>query len=115
VDTEISQALSTKIGHMTDVQIKARLAVLRESHWVVATNEGTFGADEAARKVGTGLPEHSVWEVVHYADGRPALNTNPKAHRANVGYPRHFEAAKRAAADARYEFVALERTLARRA
>ena len=98
---------------LTTAQILARLDALREAHWVVETNEGTYSAIEAHAEIGTGVPEHANWHVVYYADGRAPVRTNPRP--AKVGYARHFPQAKSDAKAARYEFVALERELERRA
>jgi hypothetical protein len=100
-------------ANLTTAQILARLDALRTAHWVVETNEGTFSAAEAHAAVGSGRPDLATWHVVYYADGRPPVRTNPRA--ASVGYARHFPQAKRDAKAARYEFVALERELERRA
>ena len=100
-------------ANLTTAQILARLDELRATHWVVETNEGTYSAIEAHAEIGTGVPEHAAWHVVYYADGRAPVRTNPRAK--DVGYARHFPQAKRDAKAARYEFVALERELERRA
>lgn len=100
-------------ANLTTAQILARLDALRAAHWVVESNEGTYSAAEAHAEIGTGVPEHANWHVVYYADGRAPVRTNPRA--AKVGYARHFPQAKRDAKASRYEFVALQRELERRA
>ena len=100
-------------ANLTTAQILARLDALRAAHWVVETNEGTYSAAEAHAEIGTGEPERANWHVVYYADGRAPVRTNPRA--AKVGYARHFPQAKRDTKAARYEFVALQRELERRA
>jgi hypothetical protein len=104
---------SVTTSALTTSQITARLETLRAAHWVVETNEGTFSAVEAHAAVGSGVPERATWHVVYYADGRAPVRTNPRAK--DVGYARRFPEAKRDAKAARYEFVALERELERRA
>lgn len=109
----MKSATTVTTASLTTAQIVARLEELRAAHWVVETNDGTFSALEARAGVGSGRPELATWHVVYYADGRAPVRTNPRA--ASVGYARHFPQAKRDAKAARYEFVALERELERRA
>jgi hypothetical protein len=59
--------MTTYIGRIIN-GIERRIAEL-SADMLVETNEGTYGAAEAARKVGTGDPAHADYRVYESPDG----------------------------------------------
>jgi hypothetical protein len=91
--------------------IRAEIATLAETRFLTATNEGTFGADEACRKVGSGDPAFATRRVYLTPAGQEHV-TGPDEGRA-PGRMRRMDCSPLAAARAR--LAALRSDLARTA
>jgi len=69
-------------------EVRLEIAALQIKEHLVETNDGTFGAEEAGRKIGTADPKFATRRVYKTASGA-RRETGPSANEA-PGYTRHF-------------------------
>lgn len=91
--------LDRRMGPVVEEMERERreeIALLRDAEYHTQTNSGTYGAQEAFRKVGTGDPHFADRDVYETVGGR-VRSTGPAADRA-PGYTRYLDAGQLKAA-----------------